>query len=101
MKNPFPKTKHILITHVVGPHQFYFKYPNDCVNGEFSKFDYDIQRYGNDLYSQKTYVNGYSPAENELVIFFNIIFNKWIRGRVVSIDQEINVWCIDSGYGFQ
>lgn len=93
MENP----NSVLITHVVNPHQFYFKYTKDSVNSEFSKFDFEIQLYGNELFSLKKYENGYLPEENELVIFFHLIFNKWIRGRVVSIDEEITLWCIDSG----
>lgn len=92
-----PNTKCVLITHVVSPHQFYFKYTNDIVNSEFSNLDNEIQLYGNKLHLQNEYENGYLPAENELVIFFHVIFNKWVRGRVVSIGREITLWCIDSG----
>lgn len=97
MKNPNQNSKRVQITHVVNPHQFYFKYSNDSVNSEFSKFDFEVQRYGNDLHRQNTYDNGYIPTENELVIFFHVIFNKWIRGRVVHIGHEITLWCIDNG----
>lgn len=89
--------KPILITHAVNPHQFYFKYFNDSVNSEFSKFDFEIQLYGDELYALKKYEDGYAPAVNELVIFFHLISNKWIRGRVISIDQEIILWCLDWG----
>ncbi|XP_037033330.1 uncharacterized protein LOC119072251 [Bradysia coprophila] len=97
MKHPDPKSKCVLITHIVNPHQFYYKYTDQIVNGAFSKFDFEIQLYGNELYAQKTHEHGYVPAESELVIFFNVIFNKWIRGRVISIGQEITFWCIDNG----
>lgn len=92
--------KAIVLTHVVNPHQFYFKYINECVNSKWSKFDYEIQVYGNELHAEKTYEKGYTPAENELVIFFNVIFNKWIRGRSLTIGDEITLWCIDNGYVF-
>lgn len=89
-----------MLTHIVNPHHFYFKYVNDCINSEYSKFDYEMQLYGNQLHTEKSFEKGYSPTENELVIFFNAIFNKWIRGRVISVDQEITLWCIDNGYVF-
>ncbi|KAG4067073.1 hypothetical protein HA402_000064 [Bradysia odoriphaga] len=97
MKHSDPKSKRVLITHIVNPHQFYYKYTDHIANGAFTKFDFEIQLYGNELYAQKTHEQGYVPAENELVIFFNVIFNKWIRGRVISIGQEITFWCIDNG----
>ncbi len=94
-----PKSETVWITHVVNPHQFYFKCATDIANSEFSKFDFEIQLYGNELFAQKkdTDEHGYLPVENELVIFYNIIYNKWIRGRVVSLGQEITFWCIDNG----
>lgn len=89
----------ILITHIVDPHQFYFKYINDSVRSEYSEFDYKIQVYGNGLHAERKYENGYEPAENELVIFFNVTYNKWIRGRVVgATGRELTLWCIDSGW---
>lgn len=92
-----PNTKHVVITHVVNPHQFYFKYTDDCINNEYSKFDYEIQLYGNALKAKKTHEKGYLAAHNELVIFFHTIFNKWIRGRVICVAQETILWCIDNG----
>lgn len=90
--------KSVIITHVVDPHQFYFKYTNDSVNSEYSKFDFSIQQYGNELHTQSTYEHGYTPTENEVVIFFHVIFNKWIRGQVVNIiDNDITLWCFDNG----
>lgn len=89
--------KNIIITHVVNPNQFYFKYLHDSVNSEYAKFDFDIQLYANNLQSKQSFENGYSPTENEIVIFCNVILNKWIRGRVIAIDEEITLWCIDNG----
>ncbi|KAJ6646586.1 hypothetical protein Bhyg_01799 [Pseudolycoriella hygida] len=86
----------ITITHCISPHQFYFKYTNN-VDPEFTKFDFEIQQYGNNLFHQKIYENGYLPSEKELVIFFHTIFNKWFRGEVMSIGPKITLWCVDNG----
>lgn len=86
----------VTITHVVNPHQFYFKY-NNCIRSAFTQFDAELQLYGYELFDRKAYENGYTPTENELVLFYNVIFNKWIRGRVVSVGREILLWCIDNG----
>lgn len=91
----------IIVTHCVDPHHFYFKYLNDCVNSEYSKFDYEVQRYGNELHAQNIQdigYMGYRPNKNEIVIFFDLIFNKWLRGRVINNDNDkITLWCIDNG----
>lgn len=97
MKNPNPKSECVLITHIVNPHQFYYKHIDRIANGTFSKFDFEIQLYGNELHAQNTHGKGYVPVENELVIFFNVIFNKWIRGRVIGVGPEMTFWCIDNG----
>lgn len=87
----------IIVTYCVDPHKFYFKYVNDCVNDEYSKFDYTIQCYGNGLYARKLW-SDYTPHKNEIIIFFDLILNKWLRGSVINVDDyEITLWCIDNG----
>lgn len=91
----------IIVTHCVDPNHFYFKYLDDCVNSEYSNFDYEIQCYGNELHVRKILeigYMGYSPDKNEIIIFFDLTFNKWLRGRVINDDHdEITLWCIDNG----
>lgn len=94
--------KRIIITHCVDPNRFYFKYVNDCVDCNYSKFDYEIQSYGNKLHGQKIekseHTDFYIPNKNEMIIFFDVILNKWLRGRVINSDgDEVNLWCIDNG----
>ncbi|XP_037042422.1 uncharacterized protein LOC119078822 isoform X1 [Bradysia coprophila] len=88
--------KRIFITHCVDPHHFYFKYVDDCVNNEYSKFDYALQCYGNDLHDRQ--LTTYHPDKNELITFFDVISNKWLRGRVTNVNGDnITLWCIDNG----
>lgn len=101
-KSKMNAEKRIIITHCVDPNRFYYKYVNDCVNCDYSKFDYEIQSYGNTLHAQKIEKSeqsaGYIPKKNEIIIFFDLMFNKWLRGRVINSDgDEINLWCIDNG----
>lgn len=88
--------KRIVITHCVDPHNFFFKYVDNCVNEEYSKFDCALQSYGNDLYKRQ--LSAHKPDQNELIIFFDVISNKWLRGRVMRANNdEITLWCIDIG----
>lgn len=99
MKHPNSETKCVLITHIINPHQFYYKYADPIPDSALAKFDFEIQLYGNELYAQRANENdGYVPVENELVIFYNVTLNKWIRGRVISVGREITFWCIDNGW---
>lgn len=91
-------TRSVVLTHVVNPHQFYFKYLDECINSEFTKFDIKLQEYALELHADARYEEGHSPIESELVLFYHIIFNKWIRARVICIDEQYTLWCVDNGY---
>lgn len=97
MRKQVRNPRAVFVTHVVNPHQFYFKYLDECINSEYIKFDIEIQAYALQLREGTNYEQGYSPSLDEIVIFFHLVFNKWIRGRVISIDEEITLWCEDNG----
>lgn len=88
--------KRIIITHCIDPHNFYFKYADECVNIEYSNFDCLLQSYGNSLFDRQ--LSAHNADKNDLIIFFDVISNKWMRGRVINKnDNGITLWCIDNG----
>lgn len=91
--------KQIIVTYCVDPLQFYFKYVDNCVNSEYSDFDAMLQLYGNGMHARACLP--YVPRKRETIIFFDVMFSKWIRGCVLSeVDDDVDeivLWCIDNG----
>lgn len=92
-------TNIIHITHFVNPHCFHFKFHNDLLDEQLKSLEDRIADRAKDEVKRDI-----EPTfqENDIVGAFYILWSKWIRAQVKTInggggDNKYKVWAIDHG----